>query len=89
MKRLALFVLPMVFCATGFADRWYVATDSANDGPGTTWSNAFHTIQAAVDAATANSDTDPLDNLQEYITNFFPFTNNPPTEFYTLEVELP
>ncbi|MBP7829206.1 MAG: hypothetical protein KA248_04740 [Kiritimatiellae bacterium] len=29
----------------------YVWADSAEDGPGEEWSNAFHTIQAAVDAA--------------------------------------
>ncbi|MCK5528884.1 MAG: hypothetical protein KAI74_04315, partial [Kiritimatiellae bacterium] len=33
------------------ADTWYVATNSASDGPGTAWTNAFHTIQGGVDAA--------------------------------------
>ncbi|MBU1908884.1 MAG: hypothetical protein KJ726_02425, partial [Verrucomicrobia bacterium] len=31
---------------------WYVATNSPVDGPGTPWSNAFHTIQGAADVAT-------------------------------------
>lgn len=30
---------------------FYVATNSAVNGPGTSWTNAFHTIQGAVDAA--------------------------------------
>ena len=34
----------------------YVWTNSPADGPGTAWSNAYHTIQAAVDAA-ASGDT--------------------------------
>jgi len=34
----------------------YVSPTSPIDGPGTTWSNAFHTIQAGVDAA-VDSDT--------------------------------
>jgi len=38
------------------AQPWYVATNSASDGPGTAWSNAWHTIQSAVDVAT-NGDT--------------------------------
>ena len=35
------------------ADTWYVATNSVANGPGMAWSNAFHTIQGGVDAASA------------------------------------
>ncbi len=54
MKRLFLFVLSMSCCV--FADTFFVSTNSASDGPGTAWSNAFHTIQGAVDAASASND---------------------------------
>ncbi len=33
------------------ATTYYVSTNSPANGPGTAWSNAFHTIQAAVDVA--------------------------------------
>jgi len=33
---------------------WYVSPASSADGPGTLWSNAFHTIQGAIDAASDN-----------------------------------
>lgn len=33
---------------------WYVWTNSPSDGPGNEWSNAFHAIQAAIDAANDN-----------------------------------
>lgn len=36
------------------AATWYVATNSPTDGPGTAWSNAFHTIQDGVEAAFAD-----------------------------------
>ena len=36
------------------AATFYVATNSPADGPGTGWTNAFHTIQDAVNAANAN-----------------------------------
>jgi len=38
------------------AETIFVSASSFSDGPGTTWSNAFHNIQAAVDAA-ADNDT--------------------------------
>ena len=38
------------------ADTWYVSTNSPTDGPGTAWSNAFHTIQGAVAVATNAGD---------------------------------
>jgi hypothetical protein len=34
-----------------WADTWHVSTNSPSDGPGTTWDNAFHSIQSAVNAA--------------------------------------
>lgn len=48
-----------LLCAVtaSYADTYYVATNSASDGPGTAWSNAFHTIQGGVDAATNTGDT--------------------------------
>ena len=55
MKRIAaiLFgVLSIVISAS--ADTIYVWTNSPSDGPGTAWSNAFHTIQGGVDAASSN-----------------------------------
>ena len=36
------------------AATYYVWTNSPADGPGTAWTNAFHTLQAAVDAAASN-----------------------------------
>lgn len=38
------------------AATWCAATSSPADGPGTAWTNAFHTIQGAVNVAT-NGDT--------------------------------
>jgi len=38
------------------ADTIHVWTDSASDGPGSTWSNAYRTIQGAVDVATNAGD---------------------------------
>jgi len=38
------------------ADTFYVSTNSASDGPGTSWANAWHEIQDAIDAA-GSSDT--------------------------------
>jgi hypothetical protein len=46
-----LFVVFVLSLSGVSADTLYVATDSAADGPGTAWTNAFHTIQGAVDAA--------------------------------------
>jgi len=46
----------LVAVGTASADTVYVWTNSATDGPGTAWSNAFHTIQGAVDAATNAGD---------------------------------
>jgi len=39
--------------AASHAGTIYVSTNSASDGPGTAWSNAFHSIQGAVDAASS------------------------------------
>lgn len=38
-------------CASAGVSTWYVSPTSPSDGPGTAWSNAFHTIQGGVDAA--------------------------------------
>ncbi|MFH0907559.1 MAG: thrombospondin type 3 repeat-containing protein [bacterium] len=46
---LLLHLSPFSFAAT-----LHVWTNSPENGPGTAWSNAFHTIQAAVDAAVSN-----------------------------------
>ena len=53
MKKIVLIFFVSIFCATSLfaVDTWHVATNSASDGPGTAWSNAWHTIQDAVDAA--------------------------------------
>ena len=40
--------------ATTFANTWYVSTNSPSDGPGTSWNNAFHTIQGGVNVASDN-----------------------------------
>ena len=53
-------ILMSVSCAlvavSSYAATLYVATNSPADGPGTGWTNAFHTIQGAVNAA-ASGDT--------------------------------
>ena len=36
-----------------YPSTYYVATNSLSNGPGTAWSNAFHTIQAAVNASSS------------------------------------
>lgn len=42
----------MLMCVSATrGDTWHVATNSISDGPGTAWSNAYNTIQSAVDAA--------------------------------------
>jgi len=46
----------MGFAISGFADTIYVWTNSAADGPGTAWTNAYHVLQDAVDTA-ADGDT--------------------------------
>ncbi len=48
-KAVAIAVLSSGLAAR--AATWYVATNSPADGPGTSWTNAFHTIQQAVDSA--------------------------------------
>jgi len=53
MKRFVVFVLFMIRATSLFADTFYVSTNNVNDGPGMAWSNAFHTIQGAVDTAAA------------------------------------
>ena len=55
-KRLgAVFCIATVlFSHTLFAATIYVWTNSPADGPGTAWTNAFHTIQGAVDVARSN-----------------------------------
>jgi predicted phosphodiesterase len=55
MQRPALITCALLCAAAAAcADTLYVATNSASDGPGTAWSNAFHEIQDAVDAAASN-----------------------------------
>ncbi len=54
MKRFVVFVLSMIYGVSVFSDTFFVSTNSVSDGPGTVWSNAFHTIQGAVDAAASN-----------------------------------
>jgi len=59
MKRCILCVAMALlagFSASGFAATLHVWTNSPDDGPGTAWSNAFHTIQGGVDAATNAGD---------------------------------
>ena len=57
IRKLALVVLGLWLTVTpSRAATWYVATNSPAGGPGTAWTNAFHTIQGAVNAA-ADDDT--------------------------------
>ena len=61
MKTTGIKVVVCIFTFAGilstFADTTiYVSPTSPTDGPGTAWSNAFHTIQAGVDTA-SDSDT--------------------------------
>ncbi|MBT3294615.1 MAG: hypothetical protein HN919_17175 [Verrucomicrobia bacterium] len=55
--RRVLLLMGLVVAFTPMApafDTWYVSTNSASDGPGTSWMNAFHSIQEAVDGAGAD-----------------------------------
>ncbi len=55
MKKITGSIILALSCLTAHAGTtWYVATNSMSDGPGTAWSNAFHTIQQAVDMAHSN-----------------------------------
>lgn len=59
MRRSTMLALAAgVLCAAAAAlgDTLYVWTNSLTDGPGTAWTNAFRTIQAAVDAAANTGD---------------------------------
>ncbi len=55
----------IVICAltstVSASSTWYVSLNSATNGPGTGWGNAFHVIQDAVDSAT-NGDTVVVDS---------------------------
>ena len=54
MKRIVLLMVSatlMCWTMRASADIWYVATNSVQNGPGTTWSNAFRTIQGGVESA--------------------------------------
>lgn len=52
-----MMIIGAVWLTVGaWADTWHVSTNSPSDGPGTEWTNAFHTIQGAVNAA-AEGDT--------------------------------
>lgn len=55
MKRMLILMLGVsVVCANVASTATiYVSTNSPSDGPGTAWTNAFHVIQDAVDAAVA------------------------------------
>ncbi len=55
MKKSVLMMgVGVLWAGMASANTWYVATNSASDGPGTAWSTAFHTIQGGVDAAVSN-----------------------------------
>ncbi len=54
MKKIVVSIIIVLSSITVYADTWYVATNSVSDGPGTSWSNAFHTIQQAVDVVSSN-----------------------------------
>ncbi len=57
MQNIKLIIsVSLLWAGIASADTWYVATNSVSDGPGTSWSNAFHTIQGGVNAA-SNNDT--------------------------------
>ncbi|HOW97868.1 MAG TPA: hypothetical protein PK634_08775, partial [Kiritimatiellia bacterium] len=53
MKRMVALISGLLVAGSVQAATLYVWTNSPANGPGTAWSNAFHTIQAAVDAAGA------------------------------------
>ena len=59
----------LCMAAAACADTWYVATNSLSDGPGTTWSNAFHTIQSGVDVATNAGDVVLVTNGTYYLSS--------------------
>ncbi|MCK5529554.1 MAG: hypothetical protein KAI74_07705, partial [Kiritimatiellae bacterium] len=54
MKYCAGLLLILCALSSALADTVYVSTTSGSDGPGTSWDNAFHTIQGGVDAANSN-----------------------------------
>ena len=51
MKKRVVMLAGLLCAGMVSANTWYVATDSANDGPGTSWNNAYHIIQHAVHVA--------------------------------------
>ena len=54
MMKIIIAMLVLCFSVSSYADTNYVWKGSPIDGPGTEWSNAFHTIQGAVDVAGSN-----------------------------------
>ncbi len=44
-------IMSALMAVSSLAETFHVWTNSSCDGPGTTWSNAFHSIQSAVDVA--------------------------------------
>lgn len=50
------FFMTFFMAGSVFAGTWYIDQTSPQDGPGTNWASAFHTIQSAVDAAAAGDD---------------------------------
>lgn len=53
MKRMVALISGLLVSGSVQAATRYVATNSPANGPGTAWTNAFHDIQSAVDAAGA------------------------------------
>jgi len=53
----------------------FVWTNSPSDGPGTAWSNAWHSIQAAVDVATNAGDVVLVTNGTYYVSSRIRVTN--------------
>lgn len=51
MKKFAVLLVAVACCMSASAATVYVSKNSPDDGPGTAWSNAFHTIQGGIDAA--------------------------------------
>ena len=51
MKVFVIFAVVILSCVSAWSDTVYVKIDSPADGPGTTWDNAFHTIQGGIDVA--------------------------------------
>ena len=64
----AFLCISLMSVGMGTADTYYVWANSLSDGPGTAWSNAFWTIQGAVDAATNAGDVVLVTNGVHYLS---------------------